>query len=91
MQGQDSGGEVSTAAVPQPQATCRAKGALAHRAPRRTSRIQSRSINEPPRANIDPLPRHPATLGPTAVEVLKKDLASHRCKAELKFADLRVF
>src|SRR4029453_3174871 len=39
---------VPTAAAPQPKATCRAKGALARRAARRTSRIQSRSINEPP-------------------------------------------
>jgi hypothetical protein len=82
---------VPTAAAPQSKATCRAKGALARRAARLTSRIQSRSINEPPRANIDPLPRHPATRGLTALEILKRDLASHRSNAELNFAVLRVF
>src|SRR4029450_8015085 len=68
---------VPTAAAPQPKASCRAKGAFARRAARLTSRIQSRSINEPPRANIDPLPRHPSTRGLTALEILKRDLASH--------------
>jgi hypothetical protein len=68
---------VPTAAAPQPKASCRAKGALARRAARLTSQIQSRSINEPPRANIDPLPRHPSTRGLTALEILKRDLASH--------------
>src|SRR4029453_4233139 len=63
---------VPTAAAPQPKATCRLKGALARRAARRTSRIHSRSINEPPRPDIDPLPRHPATAGPTALEILKR-------------------
>jgi hypothetical protein len=83
---------VPTAAAPQPKATCRAKGALARRAARRTSRIQSRSINEPPRANIDPLPRHPATPGPTALEILKRELASNGGNAELSIPpDLRVF
>src|SRR5215213_10192775 len=68
---------VPTAAAPQPKATCRAKGALARRAARLTSRIQSRSINEPPRANIDPLQRHPATPGLSASEILKREQASH--------------
>src|SRR4029453_2731699 len=82
---------VPTAAAPQPKATCRAKRALARRAARLTSRIQSRSINEPPPANIDPWPRHAATRGLTALEILKRDLASHRSNAELNFAVLRVF
>jgi hypothetical protein len=63
---------VPTAAAPQPKATCRAKGALAHRAARRTSRIHSRFINEPPRPDIDSLPRHPATPGRTPLEILKR-------------------
>src|SRR5215208_3448594 len=63
---------VPTAAAAQPKTICRAKGALAHLAARLTSRIQSRSMNEPPRANIDPLLRHPATPGPTALELLKE-------------------
>src|SRR5215203_5357589 len=63
---------VATAAAPQPKATCRAKGALARLAARRTSRIHSRSINEPPRPDIDSLPRHPATPGLTALEILKE-------------------
>ena len=78
---------VPTAAAAQPKATCRAKGALARRAARLTSRIQSRSINEPPRANIDPLPTHPATPGLTALEILKRELASHRSNRVC--ADLR--
>src|SRR5687767_1220842 len=74
---------VPTAAAPQPKAICRAKGALARLAARRTSRSQSRSINEPPRANIDPLQRHPATPGLSASEILKREPASHRSNAEL--------
>src|SRR5512133_3125605 len=68
---------VPTAAAPQPKATRRAKGALARRAARRASRIHSRSINEPPRPDIDPLPRHPATPGLTALEILTRGPASH--------------
>src|SRR5215217_3658 len=67
---------VPTAAAPHPKATCRTKGALARLAARRTSRIHSRSINEPPRRDIDPLPRHPATPGLTALEIPKTELAS---------------
>src|SRR5512132_4106324 len=81
---------VPTAAAPQPKATCRAKGALARLAARRTSRIQSRSINEPPRTNIDPLPRHPATRGLPALEILKREQTSHGSNAESNFADLGV-
>ena len=89
--GRREAASVPTAAAPQPKAICRAKGALARRAARRTSRIQSRSINEPPRANIDPLPRHPATPGPTPLEILKRELASHGSNAESNFAGMRVF
>ncbi len=74
---------VPTAAAPQPNAICQAKGALARRTARRTSRIQSLSINEPPRANTDPMPRHPATPGLTALEILKREPASHGSNAEL--------
>ncbi len=63
---------VPTAAAAQPQMICRAKGALARLAARLTSRIQSRSMDEPPRANTDPLPRHPATAGLTALEILQR-------------------
>src|SRR5215218_3120338 len=68
---------VPAAAAPQPEATCRTKGAFARRVARLTSRIHSRSINEPPRPDIDSLPRHPATPSQTALEILKRDLASH--------------
>ena len=68
---------VPTAAAPQPKAICRAKEALARRAARRTSRIHSRSINEPPRPDIDSLPRHPATPSLTPLKILKRELASH--------------
>src|SRR5215213_10935502 len=67
---------VPAAAALHPKAICRTKGALARRAARRTSRIQSRSINEPPRADIDPLPRDPATQGLTALEILKRERES---------------
>ena len=80
---------VPTAAAPQPKAICLAKGALARRAARLTSRIQSRSINEPPRANIDPLPTHPATPGLTPLEILKRELASHDVTRSWVGADMR--
>src|SRR5215204_4208859 len=74
--GRTEAATVPTAAAPQPKATCRAKGALARRAARRTSRIHSRSINEPPRPDIDSLPRHPATPALTALEILKRERES---------------
>jgi hypothetical protein len=68
---------VPTAAAPQLKAIYQANGAVARRAARRASRIHSRSINEPPRANIDPLPRNPSTPGLTSLEMRERELASH--------------
>src|SRR5512133_1386758 len=83
---------VPTAAAPQPKATCRAKGALARLAARRTSRIHSRSINEPPRPGpATHLPRHPATSGLTALAILKREPASRGRNAEPVWAHLKFF